>query len=172
MPPRWIMVVLCMGSELQWAGGLGLDLVDVFFASLPNGRGKLLARFFAGTGPRRALLVLEGSRHAVGCQAEQVPRKEECSLSSTPPILPGETLCDHCDDPHSSSPPTGLYWALGLEASMSRDAKVWRPTKSLDIARHSSRGSQLSRRRCARIAADQKWPPTTTRAASRQPRKN
>ena len=42
--PRWIMVVLCLCSELQWAGGLGLDLVDVFFASLPNGRGKLFVR--------------------------------------------------------------------------------------------------------------------------------
>ena len=80
-------------------------------------------RLFVGFLFRPALLLLEGSRHAVGCQAEQVPRKEECSLSSTPPILPGETLCDHCDDPHSSSP-TGLYWALGLEASMSRYAKV------------------------------------------------
>ena len=40
--------------------------------------------------------------------------KEQYSLSATPPDLPRETFSDHCDAPHSSSPPTGLYRALGL----------------------------------------------------------
>ena len=35
--------------------------------------------------------------------------KEQYSLSATPPGLLRETYSDHCDGPHSSSPPKGLY---------------------------------------------------------------
>ena len=38
--------------------------------------------------------------------------KEQYSLSATPPGLLRETFSDHCDAPHSSSPPTGLTQRL------------------------------------------------------------
>ena len=81
VPPRWIMVAICLCSELQWAGGLGLDLSTCFLLGGPTDGGMFFSRLFPGTAPRRARLVLEGSRHAVGGPGTKLSRfQEECRL--------------------------------------------------------------------------------------------
>ena len=79
-------------------------LVDVFFASLPNGRGKLFVRACSrGLAPAEHCSCLRG----LATQWEGAVTKlgkEQYSLSATPPGLLRETFSDHCDAPHSSSP--------------------------------------------------------------------
>ena len=173
------MVALCLCSELQWAGGLGLDLSTCFLLGGPTDGGMFFSRLFPGAAPCRARLLLEGSRHAVGGssgQAEQVPRKEQYSLSATPPDLPRETFSDHCDAPALQPSPTGQETLVCHATLRSESRGLQNRSILLDIARRASLDLPLSRYRCARIAAPadrvpgQKWPPTTTRAASPQQR--
>ena len=80
-------------------------LVDVFFGWGANGRGKLFCASVRGDWPPPStLLVLEGARHAVGCQAEQAEQgAEEQVVSRPPPSWPAPGDGDHCDDPHSEA---------------------------------------------------------------------